>query len=317
MNLNSKRAITAFGIDMGAFGTSEKTILVRADRIDSTIYLTVYEENPLQVKPNSSGKLDEVKKITKTFFESIKKSGKRLFIDVPIDLQGLPHCIDPIYDWQTYKRPVDRAFEGQAPLARDIGTHVARFSFLFYQNYTSRERESTLGSTVFETYPRATLQRLGLKYEKYKSDRAKRYVSQIFSKRNSLWEATPGNDNPNSRNLRYNVNMLRLKQIGKKVILGDDQFDAIICAITGVLVPIAPVTEGELNELLKKKGYFNSEPFKVADGYVLLCPKHLSKKNSIKTPFFRGISNIYIRTESSWSNDFLLENAWQSINRFD
>ena len=90
-----------------------------------------------------------------------------LYVDVPLDLQGLPCPTGEGFAWQLVKRPVDHALGALPPLADRIGWVVARF-----ENLRARlpsEQRPTLGDGLYETYPKGTLELSGLPCKGYKA----------------------------------------------------------------------------------------------------------------------------------------------------
>jgi len=53
-----------------------------------------------------------------------------LYVDIPIDFQGLPRVRNPLFVWQTKLRVVDYLFGGLPPFASFIGSQTADFHFL-------------------------------------------------------------------------------------------------------------------------------------------------------------------------------------------
>lgn len=291
--------VTSFGLDMGAFGTAEKTQLARADRVGNYVYVTLFKNHPLNQKLPANKRIEIIRNKSNDFFRLLRHFSRRIFVDVPIDLQSLPHIPG------TIKRPVDSALDGQSPLSRDIGSHVARFSFLFNNAFGQDCYEKALGTTVYETYPKASLKRIGLNYEKYKTTGKER--SFIRSISSNKWCNELIHNNVYSNNLLDNALKLKLQADTSQLRITDDQFDAIICALTGVLVPINGFNELELNQILSE--FPISQSYSLPKGYVIMG-KH--QRETIR----RSIKSIIVREEEQWKDEFVSDPMSMVIQRF-
>lgn len=248
---------TAFGLDIAGYSTG-KSGFARADLVDKNhIEVTVYEKHIFACKSSGEVPIEGIVKKEKEILITCLKKGK-LFVDIPIDLQGLPCQKNVRYVWELVKRPVDFAFDAMPPLADRIGSPVARFLNLFL----SLQREDSkydLGKQIFETYPAGSLKLLkkqipDLPYDKYKNQETK------FN--NRIWISDK------EGNLSQIANCLELTS-KKEITIIDDELDAIICAITGVVDDNHLLQEDELtkdiNELIS-----NGEVYPAPKGYVLL-----------------------------------------------
>ena len=163
-----------------------------------------------------------------------------LVVDTPIDLQGLP-CVDAaIYGWELAQRPVDYAFDARPPLADRIGYPVSRLQSLLKS--LPRNLRDRLGVSLFETYPAETLRRLGLESKKYKGEAKYRvsvgWTGKLAMKRNKKtkkMENDPETQDLNNR-LADTLNALE-RRMPTDGSISHDEFDAALCAITGVSDP--------------------------------------------------------------------------------
>jgi hypothetical protein len=156
-----------------------------------------------------------------------------LFVDVPIDLQGLP-AEEPEFLWQLTHRPIDYAFAALPPFASWIGYLCAGFQFLIGGDIQH------CGTRLFETYPAASL---ALMQEG--SGERDQYKSRKARKSDSGWVAI------SKKGLAEILERLDVQaELG--VTLDDDDVDAMLCALTGVKGVRATTLE-ELKEEVKRR----------------------------------------------------------------
>jgi len=129
-------------------------------------------------------------------------------VDIPIDLQNLVFPERAALIWELTQRPIDRALRAMPPLANRIGAPVARFSAIFRQGKFG----DRLGRDLFETYPSENLRRLSAGVPA-----SRHAVRQEFCQRFSFDAAW----------------------------LGDDDVDAIVCALAAVAPKDCLVVERE------------------------------------------------------------------------
>jgi hypothetical protein len=205
---------TAFGLDIAGYAGGNSGF-ARADlNGDGIIQVTVYEGHVFGSKLRGSDPLGTVAETERQVLKTCCAIGDVL-VDTPVDLQGLPCPANPYFTWELVRRPVDYAFDALAPLANLIGAPVARF-----QNMLSMLREEESGEDfdrVFETYPAASLELLGLWSSGYGKQ------SMRFTR--GRWEGGP---------LGGIAHNLRLAGEEGDAFDGDD-FDAALCAVTGVV----------------------------------------------------------------------------------
>ena len=258
---------TAFGLDIAGYSTG-KTGFARACRKnDNSIIVTVYRGHVFSKKYNSKKSLDSVAVRERKLLQACCKNSV-LMVDTPIDLQGLPHLDNASFIWQLTLRSVDYAFGGMAPLANYIGAPVARFQNMMSASSDLNRAESLVGEHIFETYPARSLYLLELPYEKYKGYK--------ISFKDGHW--TEGEAAKIAEGLGL------IAENGET--LNDDELDAIICAITGVVdddfILQGDELKHEISKSIKKKlNNENLEDIDVASplGYVLLKEKPDMKIN--------------------------------------
>lgn len=163
-----------------------------------------------------------------------------LYVDVPIDLQGLPSPGGELYPWQLVKRLVDFAFEALPPLADRIGSVVARFANLLRS--LPSEHPDPLGQRLYETYPAASLRLSGLPYEGYKEKNAR------VAFEGSQWV---GNGQRGERLACIANNLRMTASLGTE--LGHDELDAVVCALTGVVEERCLLRGNELEVVISDK----------------------------------------------------------------
>ncbi len=246
----------SYGIDLSGY-SSGKTALVKAEKSENSIKLEIIEEHPFKNKRKGTDGINVTKEEVNDF-EKIIESGK-LYIDVPIDLQGLPEPDNPEYIWQLTSRPVDRAFGALLPLADRIGACVSRFKYLLKRS----GKEEELGANLFETYPAASLKLMGLKNEKYKGNNGVVFIKYE-------WKAIGGDKK--DENLASILNSLGWRS-SDNTKLNDDEFDAALCAIIGISPENSRLQQEELDKKINQLLNVNDCKFKSPDGYILLKEK--------------------------------------------
>ena len=203
---------TAYGIDLAGY-RGGRTGFARAQRSKSGILVTVYRNTPLSRKLKGESLIEPTLTAELEFLGRCLQTGV-LVVDIPIDLQQLAPSRIVKYVWELTQRPVDRAFSGLRPLADRIGSPVARFRHLLSR--LPNALPPLAGRRIYESYPAASLQVLGIPHSGYKGS--------ISMQQNGWGGAEP---------LCIVAKSLCLAaDCGEK--LSDDQMDAIICALAGV-----------------------------------------------------------------------------------
>jgi len=210
--------ITAFGLDLAGY-SSGQTGFARADRKpNKSILITVYRNNLFCRKLMGRDPLSDIANEERQVIAACLEQAS-LVVDVPIDLQGLPNVSNPHFMWELTRRPVDFAFSALASLADRIGAPVARF---IHWMEPLNQKTNWLGQKLWETYPAASLELLRLKSTGYKGKTA------IFKK--TRWEQS----RPGHQVLADILNKLDWYCCEDGCTLTDDEFDAALCALTGV-----------------------------------------------------------------------------------
>lgn len=221
----------AFGLDLSGYA-SGTTGFARADREPGVeIRVTVYRDNPFNVKRKGREPLRLVEDNQRRLIATCLDAGP-LFVDVPIDLQGLPHIEEPVFTWELTRRPVDFAFGALPPLADRIGALVARFGHLL--DGDGGGLRATVGGTLFETYPAASLHGTHMPHTGYKQ-KAARYDGRE-------WQQL----HPGHQPIATLLNRLEWMAEADET-LSHDELDAVVCALTGIVDPIARL-EGDTLE---------------------------------------------------------------------
>lgn len=218
----------AFGIDLAGYSTG-KSGLAKAQRDDAgNIAVTIFRGHPFSRQSNGFARVDDVVVKEVGILVQLLSKGKVL-IDMPLDLQSLstPNCATQI--WQLTKRPVDYVFSALPPLADKIGSPVARAQIILATLKERSPEQIRFGDNLYETYPAGSLELIELPRKGYK-DQSITFVE-------GKWRG---------ESLATIANGLRL-QAGSEISLNDDDVDAIICALTGV-VDSSDVLETDLLE---------------------------------------------------------------------
>ena len=246
---------TAFGLDIAGYSTG-KSGFARADFIDkNSIEVTVYQDH---IFSKTSKRKDEIKdqvKMEKELLLACCKKGT-IFVDIPIDLQSLLKSQNVFFTWELTLRPVDFAFDAMPPLAAWIGSPVARFLNLF--SSIQEDFKYPLGKQIFETYPACSLNLLGLPSKNYKN-------SEI-SLKNMQW--IPKKSGEVLVEIANGMNLTAKEGIS----LNDDELDAVICAITGIVDENYRLQGNELTEYINSS-ISNGNRYPAPMGYVLLKKK--------------------------------------------
>lgn len=203
---------TSFGLDIAGYSTGKSGFAMAKRKNKNSIEVTVFQGHIFSKKFNSKYPLEEIVKKERDLIIACCRNSS-LIVDIPIDLQGLPHSNNASFIWELTQRPVDFAFGALAPLANLIGSPVARF-----QNLISEDFDDIIGKNIFETYPARSLELINLPSRNYKNE--------DISFNNGHWNGGP------AAKIAQGLGLVAKKD-GET--LNDDELDAIICAITGVV----------------------------------------------------------------------------------
>lgn len=218
--------MTAFGIDLAGYSTG-KSGLAKAEREDSgKIAATVFRGHPFARSSKGFARVDDVVEAEVETLIQLLSTGCVL-IDMPLDLQSLSDPNSAKMVWQLTKRPVDYVFSALPPLADKIGSPVARAQIILTTIMNQDLKHIRFGDNLYETYPAGSLELNELPRKGYKG--------QSISFVDGKWRG---------ESLATIANGLKLKA-NNEMSLNDDDVDAIICALTGV-VDSADVLEADL-----------------------------------------------------------------------
>lgn len=248
MTSGSDRAI-AYGLDLAGYSRGKKSALARAEwRGDrEPVRVSVLIDHPFAKRLNGIDTLNPEPER-----EAIKfmLGEGRLCVDVPIDLHGLlgldQREVDARFVWGLTRRPVDFAFGGLAPLADRIGSPVMRL-----RNVLTTEYRDQLGSSLWETYPGATisLSDLFLQCKNEKDSLAYKHGEAQWGPEG--WVAAGEGKVAATIVSRMASEMGITASDGTTI--NDDELDAVICALTGVAPRSALCRDGDLEkEILRR-----------------------------------------------------------------
>lgn len=260
----------AFGLDLAGYSSAGKSKLVFFQKqSDMVATATVIEVPVFKRRHEGKNLLVTVTDEEVRLFKACLTMGFPLLVDVPIDLQGLPSPERTHWVWQLTQRSVDRAFNGMAPLASLLGYATARFRNLLRVVESELSQADLLGKTIWETYPAAGLKQILRRKPKPYKARTTRFIG-------SEWVACeqPNQEAIDNTGLCQLATDLHLSSSDEQA-WSDDDIDAVICALTGVLTG-SDCLEGEdlrlkIEEKLTLKGFKNmpAELCKPPVGYVL------------------------------------------------
>lgn len=214
----------AYGLDLAGYST-KGSALAKAERTGESITVTIMRGN---VFANQAAGTDNLAAASNPEVNELKRLMKDapVYVDVPIDLQGLPAPTDATKVADLTKRPIDQALGALPPLADKIGSYVARMQHL-RRRLTADLGRDPLGDDLFETYPAASLKQSGHSSEGYKG-------TAVFA--SGMWAGEPAEgeaEQKKNNKLADLLNALKwTASAGLKLI--HDEFDAALCAITGV-----------------------------------------------------------------------------------
>jgi hypothetical protein len=249
----------SFGLDLAGYSTG--SALAEAYKKNQGIHVDILVGHEFENKIEGTDELSKTVEAELRCIQHLLQSG-HIYIDIPIDLQGLPHPKSPQYVWELAKRPIDKYFDGLPPLSSLIGSPVARMQYL-WSLLKRRCGKDPLGTLIFETYPAASLKKSSLVNKGYKG-------KTTYSK--STWTGAPTTkEDEKSKNEKMAKILKHLSWTADEhFTLNHDEFDAAICALTGLGKQLkGDELQSEMNSKLKKK-------YAPPKGYVLL--KEIPKK---------------------------------------
>ena len=269
----------AHGLDLAGYSTGKSALARAEDECSSgTVRVRIISGHPFSEKRERKDVLDV--KPEQAQINSMLAEG-RLCVDIPIDLQGLmdldppqegESCADTPFLWERTLRPVDYAFGALPPLADRIGAPVARFRTIL----TEQQRDQ-LGQRLWETYPRAIIERLAGPNRPYKNGAAVLDGEKWIP----MTKATACHDG-----LADIANRIGLTA-GDGIGVNDDELDAAVCAVAGVAPQWALLYGHELEKevrcRIKKKLKQSVARGVPPHGYLLLRCQFWSKIHLTKT----------------------------------
>jgi hypothetical protein len=254
----------AFGLDLAGYSTGSSA-LAMATTTDGGLTVAILGGRVFLQEIHGMQNLQAVCNAEGGYLHELLEEGP-LFVDVPIDLQELLAPQNPTYVWQLTRRPVDQAFGGLRPLADKIGACVARMQNLWHR--LGNQGGDPLGRRLFETYPAGSLKNDEKVHEKYKGKA--RYTQE----KNGRWQPSR-EDNCQDGILARLLNDLGWTATQNGFVLTHDEFDAALCALTGVCDKLhGQELQAVMNEGLQQDGYQDGHA--APRGYTLL--RHIPGK---------------------------------------
>jgi len=245
----------AYGLDLAGYSTTGSA-LAAADDSGEGIVITVLDDHCFSVAAGGTSSLADKTHEEIACLDRLIADATALYVDVPIDLQGLPNPDDPELIWELTKRPVDQAFGALCPLADRIGSYVARMQNLWQM---LKQNSDPLGSGLFETYPAASLT-VGKQC-------SKGYKGQATRNQNKWIGVGTNKEAEQKKNDKLAELLNKLNwQAEDKFHFSNDEFDAALCALCGV----SPRLDGDelADEMNRRIG--GNRSYMRPQGYVLL-----------------------------------------------
>ena len=211
--------ITVFGLDIAGYSTGRSALACAQRKDGGPIAVTVFRGHPFANRVKGNSLLAEVVNKEADWLAACVRIGP-VFIDIPLDLQGLPGRQGPRFVWELTQRPIDRALRALPAFADRIGAPVVRIRAILAE--LEKTHGKLVGVQLFEVYPAASLERMGLRRGGYKRQKVRFEGGQ--------WCDADGH----SEGLAGVANSLELVA-EEDELLTDDELDATICALTGVV----------------------------------------------------------------------------------
>lgn len=237
-----------FGLDLAGYSTGKSGFA--SAHVKNGIEVCIYRGHAFSTKPKEKQSFKAYVDLERELLTACCQQGQ-IMVDIPIDLQGLPFIEDVSFFWQLTQRPVDYAFKAMPPLADRIGSPVGRFQYMI-----KTLPKAWIGTHIFETYPAQSLKLMNIHIEGYKKKVGKTSPTIIFE--NGQWQGGK---------MATMANRLGLKAT-EATTLNDDEFDAVICAVTAVAGEQGLLKGKPLNDLISAK--INAGSFSAPASYVLL-----------------------------------------------
>jgi hypothetical protein len=231
----------SYGLDLAGY-SSGGSALARATWMTSDrVNVLIKRNSVFSKKFKGSQKLSEVNRQELAELNAMIDEGI-VVIDVCIDLQGLlcPTQISRL--WELTRRPVDRAFTALCPLADKIGAYVARIQKLYSE--LRQKHGDLLGERLFETYPSASLELMKVASTKYKG------TAKLHENGWEGIDSAKPDEVIRNNELASTLNTLQwAAPLG--FVLSHDEFDASICALTGLVKPELTLQGNQLDQRIR------------------------------------------------------------------
>ncbi|MCA9232394.1 MAG: DUF429 domain-containing protein [Planctomycetales bacterium] len=242
----------AYGLDLAGYST-KGSALAMAERTGDAITVTIMRGN---VFAKQAAGTDNLATVSDPELNELKRLMKEapIYVDVPIDLQGLPAFKGATKVADLTKRPIDQALGALPPLADKIGSYVARMQHL-RRRLTTESGTDPLGTDLFETYPAASLKQSGYSREGYKG------TAEFDGTQWIGVGAKKDTEQKKNNTLAGLLNDLQWKA-AKDFRLVHDEFDAAICALTGL--------DNQLKGVELRRAALLSANQDLPTGYVIL-----------------------------------------------
>jgi hypothetical protein len=197
--------VIGFGLDLAGY-TTKKTSLAAIEFQEKCAKVVLLRHSAFARKRATTSAFESVVREEAGDLERCIRLGP-VAVHIPIDLQGLPYVTKPKEIWELTKRPIDKKLHAMAPLADRIGAPVVRFAAIV--NHV--KFGGALGENLFETYPTAIWEKLGIVTGAYKSRQKEKAKARVEA-----------------------CGTLCEKLQIEPYLKNDDDIDAIICAVTAV-----------------------------------------------------------------------------------
>jgi hypothetical protein len=275
----------AFGLDLSGY-SRDKSALAYARRSTTGIAVTLLRDHPFEggFKNVLQSCIKELNKEEKDFLVSLPELGIPLLVDIPIDLQGVDKLwrADPAKFWQLCFRPIDYAFDAMAPLASYLGVLTIRFlrAYCRFASFETAQQDDYSGPVssagypatgfhLFETYPKVVLQRALGEQNKNLCN----YKGGKISWKNNKWLPL-NHDKSSDIDLAEMARKLLVSPTGSGAELTnitDDEFDAIVCALTGVSkrLPKQKLNTMIASKISARESSENIETYEAPRGYFI------------------------------------------------
>ena len=251
----------AIGIDLAGIAGND-TSVAQVVRDNDELRASIADPQPLAANINGAEAAGPVLSADAALLAGwLQEDPERpVAFDCPIDVQGLASPSDVDYVWQLRLRPIDHLLNALAPLGSLLGIVVARCRCtLAYGNLSHQ-----LGRSIFETYPKAILERLGL-------TAVKKWSATLFPNAPPEVNANAPGRNAEQEEVATGhvldlLDRLHVGVVQEQLNLSDHDLDAILCAIP--LLSDEMVDEDAITEELRQA--YPGMQFRAPRGFVVL-----------------------------------------------